>query len=298
VDGVFRFHRAATQTASGQATVFQNTGQPAASGQGLVAQFDIGNDDSVRKRISVLVLDSDFSDLTVCTFWLAPNAPLATYQMNTHPTQSWTNASIYFYAASNGLGDYLLDNVSLQTADAASSSRTECLDPRAPGATGDPAGPTLLTNGDFGTGTIAPWGAVFDLTHQVSGGVFEFIRPGTPGVPAGALLQPTSQAMAAGEILTATFQLGNSSAVRKRVTVLLHDLNFSDLAACTFWIAPGQPLSDFAMRSYATTAWTNATISVYAATTGLDQWTRLDNVTFSRTPGSVLLGTECIEPES
>ena len=45
--------------------------------------------------------------------------------------------------------------------------------------------------------------------------------------------------MAANQILTATFQLGNSSGVRKRVTVILHDSDFCDLSACTFWLAAG-----------------------------------------------------------
>src|SRR6185369_7256942 len=86
--------------------------------------------------------------------------------------------------------------------------------------------------------------------------------------------------------------------VRERVTILVHDLDFTDLSACTFWLAPGQALSDYAMRSFTTKAWTNATISFYAATTGAEQWTRLDNVTLNRTPAGPLLGTECFEPGS
>ncbi len=45
-----------------------------------MAQFDLANSSTVRKRISVLVIDSNFSDITVCTFWLAPNAPMRTYR--------------------------------------------------------------------------------------------------------------------------------------------------------------------------------------------------------------------------
>jgi len=99
-----------------------------------------------------------------------------------------------------------------------------------------------------------------------------------------------------GEIVTAQFKLGNSSSVRKRVTVLLHDLDFSDLSACTFWLEPGQPLSDFGMRSYATRAWANATISIYAASVGDETWTRLDNVMLRKTPGGDTSGTNCVEP--
>ena len=298
-NGVFEYYKAnPTTTASGQAVIFQNTGQPVLSGASLAAQFDIGNSDPVRKRISVLIIDADFSDLSVCTFYLAPSVPLRTYQMRTHSTKAWTNASIYFYAASGGTsgGRYLLDNVSLQYDPTGSVTRTDCVDPTAPTPPGGAAGPTLLANGDFGTGTLTPWGLFGDLTSQIVGGVFEFIRPGTPGQPAGVILQNTGAAMSVNQILTASFDLGNSSTVRKRVTVLLHDGDFSDLTACTFWLPPGQALSTYTMRSFATKAWANATISVYAATTGPEQWMRLDNVTLQRTPGTAALGTECLEP--
>jgi hypothetical protein len=124
--------------------------------------------------------------------------------------------------------------------------------------------------------------------------VFEFVRPA--GIPAGVILQSTSQAMAAKQIVTATFDLGNSSGVRKRVTAILHDSNFSDLSACTFWLEPGQPLSPYVMRAYASQAWANATLSIYAATIGGDEWIRLDNATLRRTPGTAITGTECVEP--
>ncbi len=110
------------------------------------------------------------------------------------------------------------------------------------------------------------------------------------------ILQSTGQAMTANQIMLATFQLGNSSAVRKRVTVILHDLNFSDLLACTFWIPPGSPLSLYSIRGFATAAWANATLSIYPATTGAETWMRVDNVTFQRTPGLTVFGTQCFEP--
>ena len=251
----------------------------------------------MRKRISVLVLDSDFSDLSVCTFWLAPNAPLRPYQMLTHTTKAWTNAAIYFYAASAGTngGFYQLDDVSLEHAPGEVSNATELHRPDDAGRAGRPGRPgRWLVNGNFNTGTLTPWGAFGQISYQIAGGVFEFIK--LAGTPAGVVLQPTLQAMAANDILTATFELGNSSSVRKRVTVIVHDNNFSDLSACTFWLAPNQPLSLYTYRTFATQAWTNATFSVYPATTGADQWIRLDNASFRRTPGTSIVGTECIEP--
>jgi hypothetical protein len=162
---------------------------------------------------------------------------------------------------------------------------------------GDPDGPEMLQNGTFGTGTTSGWSLFGTLTSQVDAGVFEFTREtGTP--PAGVILQPTGQGLASGEILTATFELGNSSAVRKRVTVLLHDNDFSDLSACTFWLAPGQVLSPYAMRGFATKTWTNATVSFYAATVGTETWSRLDNVSLRKTASAAIVGTECGEPGS
>ena len=116
-NGVFEFTRTAPPAGTtNQATIFQTTGAAVPSGTPLQAQFDLGNTSSVRKRISVVVLDGSFSDLSVCTFWLPPNTPLGTYQMRTHTTSGWTNASIYFYAATTGSngGAYQIDNVSLR----------------------------------------------------------------------------------------------------------------------------------------------------------------------------------------
>ena len=298
MNGVFEFNRVPPPPGTqNQTVVFQHTGIPLPGGAPVQAQFDLGNSSSVRKRISVLLLDSNFSDLHVCTFWIPPNSPLTTYHMRSHTTQPWNNAAIYFYAATAGSdGGYnRLDNVSMSFNATLPDDRTACEDPHAPTPPGGADGPDLLGNGNLEAGTLAPWATFGTLTSQVAGGVFEFIRPNsTP--PAGVVLQPTGQPAAANEILTATFELGNSSAVRKRVTVLLHDSDFTDLAACTFWLSPGQALGAYSMSTYATTAWSNATISVYAASVGPDQWSRLDNVTFRSTPATVVSGTDCVEP--
>jgi hypothetical protein len=181
----------------------------------------------------------------------------------------------------------------MEIASAGAGDRTECDDPAAPAAPGGVDGPNLVANPGFASG-LPPWGTFGQIVWQVAGEVFEFYRPA--GTPAGVILQSLQQAADAGEILTAAFELGNSSPVRKRVTVILHDVDFSDLHACTFFLAPGTPLSGYTMRTYATEAWQNATVSVYAATVGTDQWIRLDNVSVQRTPGTAPMGTECLEP--
>ena len=298
VSGVFEYYRVAPPPGTpGQAVIFQQTGVAVAADTALHARFSLGNSSSVRKRISVLAIDSDFSDIAVCTFWLPANLPMSQYEMKTNTRKAWANAALYFYAATAGQngGFYRLDNVALEVDPEGSVTQTECVDALAPDATDDPDSATLLTNGNF-SGGMTGWGLFGQIVAQVSGAVFEFYRPA--GQPAGVVLQQTAQATTANEILTATFQLGNSSGVTKRVTVIMHDNDFSDLSACTFYLAPGQPLSDYAMQMYATEAWTNATFSVYGATAGTEQWIRLDNVTFKRTPSAAISGTHCHEPGS
>jgi uncharacterized delta-60 repeat protein len=282
-----------------QAVAYQQTGVPLAANVPLVAEFDLGNSSSARKRISVLLHDSDFSDLTVCTFWLPANMPLTRYGITSHTTKAWANLTIAFYAASAGSngGAYQIDNVAVRYAPGGSTTETLCEDALTPAPVGGPDGPEMLVNGDFGSGGIAPgWGLFGQINGSVQGGVFRFTR--VAGVPAGVVLQPTGQPAAANEVLTATFQLGNLSSERMRVTVILHDNSFGDLSACTFWLAPGQPLSPYVYRGYATQAWTNATLSVYPATVGAAPEILLDNVTLRRTPSAEIVGTECVEPAS
>lgn len=291
--GVFQFYRA---TGGTQAVVFQQTGVPVPRGMPLDAAFDIGNSAGGRRRVSVLVHEQNFTDLAVCTFWLEAGAPLRTYRMLTKTTKAWSNATISFYAATaSASGNYQIDNVSLRTAPLNSAARVDCLDPTAPQAGAASSG-TLLTNGGFDGGTIAPWSTFGNLSWQLSpGGLFEFHK--LAGTPAGVLLQSTNAAMANDQKMQVAWQMANTSSVRQRVTVLMNDTDFSDLSACTFWLESGQPLSSYLIRSYATEAWTNAMISVYPASAGTApayQWLRMDNVSFQRV-ASAAAGTECVE---
>ena len=297
---VFRFYRQPDATgAANQAVLLQHSGTALPAGSPLRATFRLGNSSSVRKRISVLVLDGDFSDLSVCTFWLPPNAPLQPYGMQTHTTKPWKDTAIYFYAASAGSdgGYYLVDDVSLVHDPAVSATTTRCVDATAPSPVSAADSADWIGNGGFTNGpALAPWSLFGQIGAQVVNGVFEFVR--LADAPAGVVLQATGQAAAANDILTSTFELGNSSTVRKRVTVILHDGDFSDLSACTFWLEPSQPMLTYGYRTFATKSWANATVSVYPATIGSEQWMRLDNVTLRRTPSAAIVGTECLEPSS
>ena len=297
--GVYQFYRVPPQgSTNNQAVLLQETGAAFAAAAPLSASFELGNSSSVRKRLSVVIHDKNFGDLSVCTFWLAPQSPKRVYGMRMHTTQAWTNAVISFYAASTGSngGFYQVDNVSLVHDPAQDADRTECVDPTVTAAVNQAASANYVFNGNFSSGSVSPWVLHGDIAGQVLGGVFAFYRSGT-GTP-GVILQQTGQQVSAGKHVTVDLALGNSSNVRKRVTVLIHDADFSDLSACTFWIPPGQGLAPFAIRGFATKAWANATVSVYAVTSGNAAWILLDDVMLRQTPARVTVGTECHEPAS
>ena len=292
--GTFNYQRPPGNT---QGVILQQTGVPVPAFTALQASFTMSNSDPARKRFSVLIHDADFTDLTVCTFWMDGVTGAQPYTMRTHTTKAWTNATISIYAASVGAGGfYSLDNVTMNLAPSVSTERTDCVDP-AVGAGGiSDTATNLIANGAF-SGTSAPWIVTGNIQSQLSpAGVFEFFK--LPGLPAGVVLQPTNQGMVDNQRLRASFQLGNSSGLRQRVTVLIHDLDFSDLHACTFFLGPGLPLSTFGMRTYVTESWSNATFSVYPSTVGSSpshEWLQLDNVSLVRTTTGTT-GTECYEP--
>ena len=44
-----------------------------------------------------LVVDSNFSDILACTFWVPPGQGLNSYAMRIATTKPWTNAAVGFY---------------------------------------------------------------------------------------------------------------------------------------------------------------------------------------------------------
>lgn len=306
--GVLQFYRVPGTPGQrpNQAVVLQATWTPLPANAPILATFELGNSSNVRKRVKVLAVDLDFSDLHGCSFWLEPNTPLRPYRMLTHTTRPWANPVIGFYAStpdSDG-GYYQVDNVTLMHAASGPTDRTICEDPTTPAATGASDGPEMLVNGDFSDG-LFNWQGLHRITYQLTNGVFEFIWPpaeevGTmPSLPdpelAPVLIQRTEQAVSAGEILTAKVDFGNSSNVRKRVLMVVHQWNFTDMMACTFWLEPNTPLRTYTMRGFATADWTDAAFSAYTATQGPETWVQVDNASLKRTPGTPTAGTDCLE---
>jgi hypothetical protein len=167
-----------------------------------------------------------------------------------------------------------------------------------------PPGTPFIANGSFTA--LQPNGAptawqlygvptISALQWSVQNGVFNFHR--ALGSSQAVVYQNTGVAIAAQRGIEADFQLGNTSSVRKRVLVLIHDGDFSDSSACTFWLPANTPLRTYQMKLHTTEPWTNTTISFYAPNPadGLPAL-QLDNVSLREGIGAEFKGTLCTDP--
>jgi len=138
----------------------------------------------------------------------------------------------------------------------------------------------LIQNGSFGSG-MTNWLTFTEpnaslMVHQVTGGVFQFYRAASS--TSGVVFQNTGAALPANRTYDLAVELGNTSAARKRVAILVHDGDFSDLRVCSFWLQPNTPLTLFKMVGKTREAWTNATVSIYSSSADGLPWTQVDNV--------------------
>lgn len=85
--------------------------------------------------------------------------------------------------------------------------------------------PNLIQNGNFSNG-MTNWYTSRQITHQITGGVFEFYR--NAGGGSASLHQVIGVALVANMPVEIHVDIGNSSSVRKRVTIIAHDNDGSD----------------------------------------------------------------------
>lgn len=299
-NNILEFYRV---SGTSSAVVYQNTTQYLWQNSPIEVTFRAGNTSGVRKRLTILVHEADFTDLQVCTYWLPPNTPLQTipYRMVTRNSRSWLNASISIYASTADNAGWLqIDDVSMRYNPSLTVSEHRCEDPLAPGSAAGADSANLVNNGDFSAplGGVNGWNTfgtptLSAIVARITSGVLEFYR--NSGTSSAVVLQATGNTtIPTNAWLEATFQLGNSSAQRKRVTILLHETDFTDLNVCTFWLNPLSPLQTYTMRTYTTAAWnTGASISIYASTADSSGWYRVDNVVFRHRPSLSQNGTTC-----
>jgi hypothetical protein len=292
--GVLEFRRNPGGT---QAVLLQTMNANLDTADTLEVTLQIGNSSPYRKRISVLLHTQTWSDNQICAFWLPANAPLRTFTMRVRPTLTWIDPQLSLYASSTepGTGNLRVDNIRITNAPTL-QSWTYCIDPLAPNPVAGADSANLLLNGNFASPLTTGWTAYGQMSYQVNGGVFESHR--LAGAPSGTLFQETNTSAPANTPLELTFQMGNPSPERLRATILLHDSDFSDSQACTFWLAPNTPLSNYMIRTYTTKAWSNVTLSYYPSTvpTVAGRFLQLDNLSLRRRPGIDVNGTHCYIP--
>jgi len=302
-DGVLEFYR----TASGSsAVVLQNTGVPIPTGTAIRAYLELGNISPARKRVLAMLHSSDFSDLQVCVFWIDAGTTNAAYAIETFTTTAWTGASLSLYASPAASAGWIqVDNVEMTWNPGGATNQTLCYEPISFGNEPLPDSANLIDNGDFSTpaltGPINGWGAFASaddgtpdlnfLASQFNAGVFEFYRK--TGGGSAVILQNTETAIPAYNAVEVVLQIGNSGSARKRLLVMIHDGDFSDLQICSFWIQPNTPLGQHTMISWTTEDWTNAHLSLYASPATNIGWIQVDNVVLRHRPALVPLGTEC-----
>lgn len=294
-ESAFQFYRTGAS-----AVVFQNTGTALAANTSLWAQVYVGNSSSVRKRVSILLHDADFTDSQYCGFWIPPFTPLRPYTIRTFTGEAWANASISIYAATGDTNPWLrVDNVRMEAWPFANFQETICIDPVSPQTTIGGTGSNLLQNPNFDAGGTPPpnWLNFGTIFQQWAGGIAEFRR--TPGQPPGVFYQNTGNNPGANVPLEVTFQLGNSSpTIRQRAVILVHRPDFTDSLACAFWLPPNSPMQTYTMRTFTTRNWEGASISFYPSYTVNNGFIRLDQVLYRVRYDLSVNGTECYPPGS
>jgi hypothetical protein len=154
----------------------------------------------------------------------------------------------------------------------------------------NPAPIEFVANGNFDAG-IGAWGLWGDMVYQSLGSVFQFRRP--VGGAGTVIFQESDFSVAAGVGMSVTFQAGNSGAARQRLSVLVHDADFSDSVFCTFWLLPNQPLQTYRINFRTARSWGNAALSFYASTGAASGWITLDSVAFVPDDSAPAAQTRC-----
>lgn len=312
VGGVFQFRRPAN-IASG--FVYQNTFASIPTLTSLEISLTLVNTNSTTpspgtwKRVMLVAHDNDWTDQQACTFWLPPGGTPYTYTIYTYTTETWSNATLSLYestSSDNGAGYVQVDNIVMKRGTTNNTYETRCqIDPNfpinPPASAYAGASQNLLKNGDFsspiGNGT-QNWGidaAPPPAQYGQVNGVFQFYRTTTQ--TRSELLQFTGTAVQPSTSIALHLQLGNSGLVRKRVRILLHNGNYTDLQMCNFWLEPNNgTLQSYVMRTYAGSreAWGNIAVSIYDGSGSSSGYITVDNLVLIQQPLVTERGTTCI----
>lgn len=136
-----------------------------------------------------------------------------------------------------------------------------------------------------------------DLSYAQTGGAGLFhLIPRSGITNSGGMLQYTRTPVRSADVMQLAFQAGNTGTVRKRLTVIVHDISFSEIRVCSFWLPASMPMSNFTMRFKTQTNWTDASVSFYASTATTNGNYRIDNVSLRTLRTTTNPGTVCGDP--
>jgi hypothetical protein len=136
-----------------------------------------------------------------------------------------------------------------------------------------------------------------DLGYSQTGGAALFQLIPRPSISnSGGILQYTRTPVRPADVMQLDFQAQNTGSVRRRLTVIVHDISFDEIRVCSFWLPANMPLSNFSMRFKSSTNWTDATVSFYASTATTNGSYRIDNVSLRTTRTTTNAGTVCFDP--
>lgn len=153
--------------------------------------------------------------------------------------------------------------------------------------------PNWITNGDFANG-FASWFAWDGAELQMPDQWVEMRR--LTGTTSGVIAQNTGISIPPNTGLEMRVELGNSSAVRKRVGLFLHRSDWQDLAMCSFWLEPFAPPTIYTMITTTQLPWTGTHLSIYLSPDDGIGWLHIDNVSLRALMEPVNLATLCYDP--
>jgi len=299
-NGVFEFYR---QSNANSAAVLQATGDAVQAFHGINLQFSMGNSSNQRKRVTVILhSNASFTDQQTCVFWMNPNQVNYNYSMVTYTPTNWTDVHVSIYEAAVNLSTpqpwVRLDNVVLYDNGTTSLRETQCIDPNAPPPAPYIWSPNGVTNGTFSQAIqvtppcIHPCWQPIDTTWQIQNGILEFRRGGSGHQLFQGSVGGFSSTNSGGLEFQAYF--GNSSSTRQRLSVIIHNSNWTNLLFCSFWLEANTPLSLHAIRAGVNRGWGDINLSIYDSTgSSAPNWIRMDNVRLAQNWGSLMRGVLC-----
>lgn len=157
-----------------------------------------------------------------------------------------------------------------------------------------PANTNVLQNAGFGSGTDYWTVTAGSQGAGVADGVFRFYR--SVGGAVAQVRQAVGMTVYPGSTLQATVKLGNSSAVNKKVVVIIQRIDGGvNAAKCAFILAPHTPLQKYTIRGTAPGVWSGARVQVKGNSADSEPAYLIDNVQLQYKPG-MTFDEACVSP--